>query len=206
MEPTQTTQQRGPIIPAWIRDLIKSEPSKWLPLILSLTAIGISCLSWWESHRGRIINEEVNRPILTLNSLETTFRRGRDYLEVTLKYNLKNVGKVEAVVTNASIQQGFESEMVADIIPRDLTCKLSPAPTDDGSTYLKVLPGFEDYNYQTLAVNKECGKLYELEFKDASIVVTYSDQVSGRLYLQEFKADIKLDLHGYTETPIREDE
>ncbi|MDX6382439.1 MAG: hypothetical protein QOK48_12 [Blastocatellia bacterium] len=87
-----------------------SESPKWIALVLSLIAISISGLSWWESHRNRIINEDVNRPILVIDSFtydKDAAEMGNDnHIWVVFNVTTKNIGKVTALLTkcNATVE------------------------------------------------------------------------------------------------------
>lgn len=90
-----------------------SDPPKLIPILISLIAVTISCLSWWESHRSRLINEEINRPILALTSLQiATYEepnQHEDYFPLYLNIlpTVKNVGKSTAIVKEFKISPSF---------------------------------------------------------------------------------------------------
>jgi hypothetical protein len=93
-------------------DNTRSEPSKWVPIGISLFALLISCvgcvisfLSWRESHRGRLINEAVNRPIVTVDTNGEALARwakegSGEFLVRTLfvTSEIKNLGKTAAII------------------------------------------------------------------------------------------------------------
>src|SRR5260370_6342869 len=81
-----------------------SESSKWIPICLSILAIVISSLSWWESHRGRVINEDINRPILTVAPIDVNTDLMSDQIPATFVIKLKNGGKAPAVLSSVTIE------------------------------------------------------------------------------------------------------
>jgi hypothetical protein len=44
-----------------------------ISLVLSILAMIISGFSWWESRSNRLINEEINRPVLSLADIESKY-------------------------------------------------------------------------------------------------------------------------------------
>ena len=44
----------------------------YLSLVLSLLAIGISIMGWLQSHASRTLAEEVNRPLLIIEGVQTS--------------------------------------------------------------------------------------------------------------------------------------
>lgn len=82
-----------------------SESPKWIALTLSVIAVTISCLSWWESHRVRVLNEAVNRPVLVIadgtNGARVAGIRVDDTespLYAAFSTTLHNSGKVTATI------------------------------------------------------------------------------------------------------------
>ncbi len=84
---------------------IKSEPSKWLPIGISSLALLISFLSWREAHQGRLTNEAVNRPIVTVETdgkaIVSLRKEGstETVKDLFVTSEIKNVGKTSAVIT-----------------------------------------------------------------------------------------------------------
>jgi len=71
---------------------------KWLPILISVIALGVSGLSLWESHRSRTLNEDVNRPVLQLTDVthNTISSNGKGFAR--LRINLKNIGRATAML------------------------------------------------------------------------------------------------------------
>src|SRR5829696_9484030 len=83
-------------------DFIKSER---FPIVISSCALVISLLSLLESHRGRLINEAVNRPIVTVETNGEALARwakegSGEFLVRTLfvTSEIKNLGKTPAII------------------------------------------------------------------------------------------------------------
>lgn len=95
-----------------IIDSIKSDPLKSVTIVISLVAILISVvsciisfLSLHEAHRGRLINEAVNRPIVTVETNGEALARwakegSGEFLVRTLfvTSEIKNLGKTPAII------------------------------------------------------------------------------------------------------------
>lgn len=160
----------------------KLDPSKWLAILLSLTAITISSLSWWESHRSRLVTEEINRPILTIDGVtirDSSWRRAPSATKINndnfvrFDVRIKNSGKVTAIWTkDKAYTESFDNDCA--IVSRQSYM------TDTGSTDL--IPGFDIYVEQGVSLSPNCGesKGFALTF---SITVDYTD-ASGRPYRQ----------------------
>jgi hypothetical protein len=89
----------------------RAEPAKWLPILLSTVAVFISAFSWLETHRGRVINEDINRPRLSLHSNGHVFGTfGRDSTKFSYLFFIQNDGKNTALITsvvgNVRVLQG----------------------------------------------------------------------------------------------------
>jgi hypothetical protein len=81
-----------------------SESPKWIALVLSILAIAISSLSWWEAHRNRIINEEINRPVLTISVDDVSDAYVHEPgLSFVYRATIKNEGKTVAKILSAEI-------------------------------------------------------------------------------------------------------
>jgi hypothetical protein len=65
-----------------------------LSVIMSLGALIVSGMSWYESHVNRYLNEAVDRPVLTVDKIEVAESSTPDYFDVQVTYT--NNGKVEA--------------------------------------------------------------------------------------------------------------
>lgn len=97
-----------------------SDPPKLVPILLSSLALCISGLGWWESHRGRLINEEINRPILELENIQFENGKAAPILVIKqravlpLSFYIKNSGKSSArldllTTESSSFEQGLTS-------------------------------------------------------------------------------------------------
>src|SRR5882672_3019026 len=114
-----------------------SESPKWIALVLSIFAITISGLGWWESHRNRLINEEINRPILKANGFYNSglFSWSGDKIWISLDLKLKNEGKVTAVVNDVKVETG-------EVLGDKKGCRFT-AESDIENPSFEVLPGAE---------------------------------------------------------------
>jgi hypothetical protein len=163
-----------------------SDPPKLIPILISVTAVTISCLSWWESHRGRLINEEVNRPILVLSDVRYTYGSSgvveKNHLLVTFLVKLKNNGKFTARVHNVNISPGG----LTSRIPGCEETKLEELPIIP----LEILPGMDSIFLGDISVSPEC--------KDQPIVffvhtnVQYSDSRPDSKYEQSFTERVEV--------------
>jgi len=160
-----------------------SDPPKLIPILISLIAVTISCLGWWESHRGRLINEEINRPILTATSItmqrigSLVFEKGSPYAyPIMIRITVKNVGKSSAVVQATNINFGM--------FPNDPAgCNSRIAVEESSST--TVLPGMESTFSQVVDLSNACLQKKEMAV-DLNANVIYVDAGSGSQYKQHF--------------------
>jgi len=155
---------------------MKSEPSKWLPIVLSLSAIGISGFSWWEAHRGRLINEEINRPVLeAAKGVRFNMFRG-DPAEVNIVVPIRNVGKTTAIMNLLLFESGLTSE--------SLDCTYSKVKDEDTADFSgDILPGSEGWVRKRVSLS-QCQNPSKLEFW-LSLKLTYTDPISGKTYSQK---------------------
>src|ERR1051325_2825549 len=83
-----------------------SDPIKLIPIFVSSLALFISFLSWQESRRGRLINEEINRPLLSFGLLPEEKLETSTYGNVTTRAyaaKAKNFGKTSAIINNVEL-------------------------------------------------------------------------------------------------------
>src|SRR5467141_1485338 len=113
-----------------------SESPKWIALALSLVAITISGLSWWESHRGRVMNEELNRPVLALSKeIEIVAHPMTNQSVIGFTASLKNVGKTTAIINNL--------EWESALLKTDINCPIKDAHIIPAPQPISILPGAE---------------------------------------------------------------
>lgn len=156
---------------------MKSEPSKWLPILLSLVAVGISSLSWWESHRGRVINEETNRPQLRLEE-----KYANTALE-KIGLTLKNVGKTPAKLTKLILN---ETHTPSQFFPNP--CLLDKSLSFDTSE-MEILPGDEVSLSSKASFHNE-GFCLVLSGEAG---VEYRNSVTGVRYFQSIEVNIQIE-------------
>lgn len=186
-------KQEASLSPRWWWD-----PPKLVPIIISLVALIVSGLSWWEGRQVRRINEEINRPILALSILETSvsppstfstkpFAFLRETAVIAFKIKLSNTGKTTAHMQGFNVDKSLP---VFDFKP----CKKSiieEINVWDMLQYPKeVLPGEEKTFWTRAKVNTDCNELSVQVFVD----ITYVDNASGREYNQYFKEIINASL------------
>ena len=183
----------------WLIDNVKSDPLKWLPIGISLLPLGISLfallisfLSWREAHRGRLINEAVNRPIVTVETdgkaIASLLKEGSTEIVKTLfvTSEVKNVGKTSALINRiehtitplSECTQSNKATWERDIWAQNIE---EPFQYFVGK---EVVPTVDLKAIQTFSIPPECnGKRISLGSQG---VVYYTDTVSGIPYVQEF--------------------
>ena len=108
---------------------------KRLPIVLSLIAIGISCLGWWEAHRSRIVNEEINRPLLQASDVDFNQVLNTGYFFLSVR--LKNIGKTTAKLSSCTFRQNitiYQGKVLTTCFIDDITFTYSGT---------EILPGEE---------------------------------------------------------------
>ncbi len=173
----------------WIRDLIKSEPSKWLPIAFSLLAVLISCLSWWEAHRARTLAQDVNRPVLQFDRIscevQSALRPGET--DTVVHVRVKNVGKATASLDKSDI---------VFLLPKNLeNCTLSAGFGADyvgGLDGNEILVGFSYTLTEYVSASSGCQKFSSLGV-GFLIDVEYSD-ASGASYSQRLRESAQIPL------------
>jgi hypothetical protein len=153
-----------------------SESSKWIAIVLSLAAITISGLSWWESHRGRVINEEINRPVLDYSNGDLGVTPFGDQIRVSVMVSLKNTGKSTAILNNVKID--------GRLITLTPNCRFSDARPFDETYPDEILPGTDGAFLNDVAYSSKCRESSEGFLLELS--VNYADPVSGKVYFQKF--------------------
>ena|GEM_PF-2378145 len=153
-----------------------SESPKWIALVLSICALIISGLSWWEAHRGRMISEEVNRPVLDYSKGDLGVTPFGDIIRVDVIVNLKNTGKTTAIVNSVKFG-GRHITLTPD-------CSFSDARPLDSTYPEEILPSTEQNFLNGAAYSSKCVKTHQGFLLELS--VTYTDAASGKTYFQEF--------------------
>lgn len=158
------------------------DPPKLIPILISVLAVIISCLSWWEGHRGRLINEEINRPVLTMVNIEkdtdTTFMSeyGKAF---ALSAVLKNTGRTTAYINEsiAVITISNASKVCTVMAPNFL--ELSRPYSEPQN----ILTGAEERFHDCVVLPPNCEQEPTLNF-DFRILLRYTDSVTGKEYSQ----------------------
>src|SRR5882724_9597522 len=71
----------------------------YVAICLSLLAVLVSCLSWWESHTSRKINETASRGIAYVTNFQ---KRGKDVNDAAYLITIKNFGRSSALAVRYS--------------------------------------------------------------------------------------------------------
>lgn len=172
-----------------------SDPPKLTPIVISLIAVTISCLSWYESHRGRMINEEINRPILSLSSIEIEsavysmpFRDYEDRVILFFTAKVKNVGKSTAVVRRTEITPTFFRESPGT------GCKIIPEIdriTNYNQEKEPILAGAEEEYVGDIQLTLACEQKSSWDFK-VEALIDYGDVATGHTYSQTLSKRIEV--------------
>ena len=157
---------------------IKSEPSKWLPIIVSAMALGVSFLSWCESHRSRLINEAVNRPFLAVDvtAKTDTLAIAREHIYVFVDTKIANSGKVPATFSNLQREFVF-------LGPLGQCAVREEKPDYSMIEGKEILPSFDLTAHDALQIPSGCDREEIRFFFQGS--VNYSDP-NGNRYSQDF--------------------
>src|SRR5205807_1373522 len=126
-----------------------SESPKWIALALSVIALTISSLSWWEAHQVKLMNKEINQAIFEAEELHITSYPTRDHIIANFKVSLKNIGKFTAMVHLA--------DMKPHLVNPAKNCTIQP----DISTYftgVEILPGTNGTVSQIFILTPSCEK------------------------------------------------
>jgi hypothetical protein len=171
-----------------------------ISLALAIIALVVSCLSWWESHQGRIINEEANRPVLSVAGIETDAGATRLWkspdIPLTVVVRLKNTGRVTARITEAKVEP--------DQFASDIVCETRPDP-NDALGYLnrfervkpwtynprEMLVGVEESISGMLVLSRACLEVPLLKIV-VTVTVRYVDVASGKEFSQNFDDHIEV--------------
>src|SRR5882724_3419724 len=165
-----------------------SESPKWIALVLSLIAIVVSGLSWWESHRNRIIAEGVNRPILVVDSVTSDWKitglvASKD-IWGSFEVTTRNTGKVTALLTNhdatAKIEPGSQHcEILQQVSELEPTVDIASGTTFRFGQSIRLSPECKEGKFRFLLT-------IELKYRDAT-----SGQEYSSVDLKEFTQPLK---------------
>jgi hypothetical protein len=84
-----------------------------LSLVLSIVAVCLSCLSLYESHASRHLNEELSRSIVSVNGVKTLAdlewsTNGKKIKDIPVEISITNAGKSLATLSEPEIYVGIE--------------------------------------------------------------------------------------------------
>jgi|ERR1051325_596033 hypothetical protein len=170
---------------------MSSESPKWIALVLSIFAITISSLSWWESHQARLINQEINRPLLQLD--EVKLERSKSFSELT--FYLSNIGKSTARVTK--VEYLSVARIWNETGPN---CFFYGGPfrgQDFGRPDDDLLAGGRD-QFHLQVKEKECEPH---EYVLGAFIVDYINPTTSAAYRQRFEQRLELSLPVGTTPP-----
>lgn len=168
-----------------------SDPPKLVPIVISVFALTVSILSWIESHKGRLINEEINRPVLSL-SKPTVKREIGSWVkenEARLWFSglLNNTGKSRAQIQLLKIE--IEPSL---LIQR---CDVRH-PIELGAEYEDLLPGQEMFisTLVSYSASDTCDLSLSPMFFDITVDVGYTDPATGNQYIQKLYTTVEVDM------------
>ena len=166
----------------WILNSIRTEPSKWFSIVLSSLALLISFVSLLEAHRGRLINETINRPVVTVETNGSAIARwakegSGDFLVRTffVSREIKNLGKTPAIINKVDHEITPIGECEVGEVDE------VPFKALEGK---EVIPNLSLWANQSFPILTACnGKEITLL---SDLVIHYTDTVSGTPYEQRF--------------------
>ena len=172
---------------------MSSESPKWIALVLSVFAITISGLSWWESHRNRLVAEEVNRPILSdSKGFEITVNRNIGSTgQMEWRVLLKNTGK-----QTASIDRGRFQHQIVNVSPNDCSIVNKTDGVLHGASFPQhpIPAGEEAAVVGHIELSQNCDSVKLLVFI-VDLEIIYTDP-GGREYIQHFDGVVPLTKEG----------
>ena len=159
---------------------------KALPVLISVVALIISFFGWCDAHRGRLINEEVNRPILTVVSIQPDGEiSNSEFIDIYMRVRLRNSGRVTAGVNRLA--------MLPALMHSSGVCMFEFLNIKDGisNTIEKVdiAPGTEEVLSRRFSVLKSC-KMMRFQ---ADVSVGYLDP-SGKEFDQAFTVPVLISM------------
>lgn len=173
-----------------------ADPIRWIPIVLSAIALTISYWGWRESHRGRLINEEINRPVLTFSKIETTYATSSPEASETVvmfRVVLKNTGRF-----TARIQEGRVTPIFLGNSNRD--CQfISLTHTDKIQTHMsgaptEILSDMEGTFMGSIIVSSACNNLSISFFVTTEVEYYDNLSASDKRYKQRFSQSVNASL------------
>src|SRR6266446_1889696 len=164
----------------------------YVAIVLSVVAVILSLLSWWESHQNRRINEEINRPILSLTSMGTEsqifvmMQEGyMNHVGLFFTATLKNVGKSTAIIRKSTVTPTLSyPDDKCQIVKEESVSKQS----DTGEP---ILIGNEEKYVGIINLTFQCEerKLWSI---GVDVDMEYVDAGSGQSYSQQFHKGVDI--------------
>jgi len=147
-------------------------------LVVSIFAFVIGFLSWSETRRNRIINEDVNRPLLKADGfkLRGTSWDIKDRIVVQLGFMVKNVGKGTAVVSSLT-----DAPIEVEIFNESNDCKLIETHDQYRLKDFHLLPDTDFGILVTAIVSRNCEKRPELKLP-MIVNLEYANEATGKIY------------------------
>lgn len=163
------------------------DPPKLIPILISLIALFVSALSWWESHQSRLINQEVNRPILYFDGVQHFMYENdppnpalNNGIKVHFAATIQNSGKVTALINNASVAvESLKSQVDGCKILNNDENKVS------GLEDTEIFSGDKGMYDGEVTISENCKNDPLIQFR-IRINVTYSDAGTNRQYTASF--------------------
>ena len=180
----------------------------WFSVVVSLIALTVSGLSFWESHLTRALNVETNRAVLMLDrttsglTRHSTWNPGDD---ITLESNVrvKNIGRVTATIQKMVIEhwrmpdsrRGCAVEITSAEQASPMIMHRFGEPTD-------LPPGTTKELWVRVSLPHACEKAWENSNINLSIDVEYTDAASGKRYKENFleSTRVERDYEYWTDT------
>ena len=169
-----------------------------ISLVLSILAMIISSFSWWESRSNRLINEEINRPVLSLADIESKYGETLRSGETVVVFNvgLKNTGKFTARIDKYVLEPVHMNSGGKCFPKSTLGEPIEKVPSMSAGP--EILAGQETHLLGKATLSPECAKLPILEFL-VDVSVSYVD-TTGKPYLQTFLQHVNMSLTPSTQT------
>jgi hypothetical protein len=153
---------------------------------MSSIALVVSSLSWWESHRGRLINEAINRPILTVKitaeSIASPLKEGSNTIVKSLftTTEINNLGK-----TSATIDKVIHFRWFFNRDKCTLQTEIPGAPSfDEMLKGREAVPNVASKFVEAFTIPPEC-KEEEVAFSFSGTIY-YTDTTTRIPYTQHF--------------------